>query len=79
MQVQLVVQQILVQVLERLPIFLGEEDLAQMDAAQLEKVTQGIMSDFTEGGHARSMEDADNPDIEGEFDPHLFYGEVNLG
>lgn len=58
---------------------IGEEDLAQMDAAQLEKVTQGIMSDFTEGGHARSMEDADNPDIEGEFDPHLFYGEVNLG
>ena len=56
----------------------GEYALDAMSADQLDAITQGIIEGFTEGGHARSLEDADNEDIPDEYAPPLFYGEVNV-
>ena len=56
----------------------GEYALDAMSADQLDAITQGVIEGFTEGGHARSLEDADNEDIPDEYAPPLFYGEVNV-
>lgn len=56
----------------------GENSLDAMSADQLDVITQAIVGDFVEGGHARSLEDADNEDIDDVFSPALFYGEVDV-
>ena len=53
-----------------------EYELSSMGADQLEAVTTSIIQGNIEEGFSRSIEDADDPNIGDEYDPHLFYGEV---
>ncbi len=55
-----------------------EYELSAMSPDQLESVTTSVIQGFIEQGHARSVEDADDPEIGDEYDPHLFYGEVDV-
>lgn len=55
-----------------------EYELSSMSPDQLESVTTSVIQGFIEEGHARSVEDADDPEIGDEYDPHLFYGEVDV-
>lgn len=55
-----------------------EYELSSMSPDQLESVTSGVIQGFIEEGHARSVSDADNPEIGDEYDPHLYYGEVDV-
>ena len=55
-----------------------EYELSSMSPDQLEAVTSGVIQGFIEEGHARSMADADDPEIGDEYDPHLYYGEVDV-
>jgi hypothetical protein len=57
----------------------GERDLSSMSGEQLELVTDNLVGSVEEGGQVRDPDHADNPDIGDEFDPHLYYGEVELG
>ena len=53
-----------------------EYELSSMGADQLEAVTTSVIQGNIDDGFSRSVEDADDPDIGDEYDPHLFYGEV---
>jgi hypothetical protein len=55
-----------------------EYDLSSMGANQLDAVTLSIVQTFTESGFGRSREDADNPEISEDYDPTLFYVEVDV-
>ena len=56
----------------------GESELGAMGAHQLESVSQSVITGAMESGHARSLEDAANEDISEEYDPRLYYGEVEV-
>jgi len=55
-----------------------EYELSSMGADQLEAVTTSIVQGNIDDGFSRSVEDADDPEIGDEYDPHLFYGEVEV-
>ena len=55
-----------------------EYDLSAMAADQLDALTYSLVHGKLEGGQGRTLEDADNSEIGGEYDPHLFYGEVEI-
>ena len=56
----------------------GESELGAMEAHQLESVSQSVITGAMDSGHARSLEDAANEDISEEYDPRLYYGEVEV-
>ena len=56
-----------------------EYELSSMKADQLESVTTSIIIQGNiDDSFSRSLEDADDPEIGDEYDPHLFYGEVEV-
>lgn len=55
-----------------------EYELSAMRPDQLESVTTSVIQGFIEEGHARSTADADDSEIGDEYDPHLYYGEVDV-
>ena len=68
----------------------GEYDLGSMDAGQMDSVVRMVSQGYTQSGIARdltmgldrdsrSQEDADDPEISDAYDPHLYYGEVEVG
>lgn len=68
----------------------GEYDLGSMNADQMESVVKMVLDGYMQSGDARgftmaldhdkrSREDADNPEIPDDFDPSLYYGEVERG
>ena len=68
----------------------GEYDLGSMSADQMESVVKMVLDGYMQSGNARdftmgldqderSREDADNPEIPDDFDPSLYYGEVERG
>jgi hypothetical protein len=56
----------------------GEEDLGRLSTDQLEQVNNTLVLGILEGGGEAGDRDEGDDTIGEEFDPHLFYGEVEM-